>query len=136
MFHSSVALTLAEALLGAMSTLAGVWLKSLNYAKEKGHSMRLTFMAIKNCMGIDEHGVHIDFASITLLFGPNKAGKSIIMQALHRAQEVLCHPLADYDSVDITRQGPGWVHLKTMGTNTVLTVMDALVLKWRWTACP
>lgn len=33
--------------------------------------MRLTSMTLKNFKGIDEHGVRIDFAPITMLFGLN-----------------------------------------------------------------
>lgn len=67
--------------------------------------MRLTSMTIKNFKGIGEHGVRIDFSPITLLFGPNNAGKSTVIQALHLAQEVLCHPQADYDNVDTRGKG-------------------------------
>ncbi len=67
--------------------------------------MRLTSMTLKNFKGIDERGIRIDFAPITMLFGPNNAGKSTVMQALHLAQEVLCHPQADYDNVDMRGKG-------------------------------
>lgn len=67
--------------------------------------MRLLSMSIKNFKGIDEYGVRVNFAPITLLFGPNNAGKSTIMQALHLAKEVFCHPQADFDRVDVCGQG-------------------------------
>lgn len=61
--------------------------------------MRITSMTIKNFKGIDEHGIRIDFAPITMLFGPNNAGKSTVIQAMHLAREVLCHNNADADNV-------------------------------------
>lgn len=62
--------------------------------------MRLTALTIKNFKGIDERGCRIEFSPITLLFGPNNAGKSTIIQALHLAQEILCSPAPDYDRID------------------------------------
>jgi hypothetical protein len=62
--------------------------------------MRLTALTIKNFKGIDERGVRIDFAPITLLFGPNNAGKSTVIQALHLAREVLCNNNPDPDHVE------------------------------------
>lgn len=62
--------------------------------------MRLTTLTIKNFKGIDESGVRIIFAPITLLFGPNNAGKSTVIQALHLAREVLCNNNPDPDRVE------------------------------------
>ncbi len=62
--------------------------------------MKLKSITIKNFKGIDEEGVTIDFAPITLLFGPNNAGKSTIIQALHLAREVFCEPKPDFDRMD------------------------------------
>lgn len=62
--------------------------------------MRITTITIKNFKGIDEQGVRVDFAPITMLFGPNNAGKSTIIQALHLAREVLCHNNPDPDLVE------------------------------------
>ena len=62
--------------------------------------MRLTHLTIKNFKGIDEQGVRVDFAPITMLFGPNNAGKSTVTQALHLAREVLCHGNPDPDRVE------------------------------------
>ncbi len=59
--------------------------------------MRITSLTIKNFKGIDEHGVRIEFAPITLLFGPNNAGKSTILHALLYAREVLTKGNADPD---------------------------------------
>ncbi len=44
-------------------------------------------MTIENFKGIKDP-VHIDFKPVTLLFGPNSAGKSTIIQALHYAGEL------------------------------------------------
>ncbi len=50
--------------------------------------MRLKALTIKNFKGIDERGIRIELAPITLLFGPNNVGKSTVIQALHLAREV------------------------------------------------
>lgn len=67
--------------------------------------MRITSLTIKNFKGIDEHGIRIEFAPITLLFGPNNAGKSTVIQALHLAREVFCHPKPDLDTIEICGKG-------------------------------
>lgn len=50
--------------------------------------MRLTRIEIKNFKGIGTRQ-SIDLRPITLLFGPNSAGKSTILQALHYLREIL-----------------------------------------------
>jgi len=50
--------------------------------------MRLTQIEIENFKGIGRKQV-IEMAPITLLFGPNSAGKSTILQSLHYLREVL-----------------------------------------------
>lgn len=50
--------------------------------------MRLSRLEIENFKGIGERQT-IAFKPITLLFGPNSAGKSTILQALHYVREVL-----------------------------------------------
>ena len=50
--------------------------------------MRLTRIEIENFKGISERQI-IDLAPITLLFGPNSAGKSTVLQALHYVREIL-----------------------------------------------
>ena len=47
--------------------------------------MILKALALENFKGIHEP-VRIEFAPVTLLFGPNNAGKSTIVQALHYAR--------------------------------------------------
>jgi len=50
--------------------------------------MRITALTIENFKGISEP-VRIEFKPITLLFGPNSAGKSTVIQALHYMREIL-----------------------------------------------
>ena len=50
--------------------------------------MRLARIEIENFKGISNHQ-RIDLRPITLLFGPNSAGKSTILQALHYLREIL-----------------------------------------------
>ena len=50
--------------------------------------MRLSQIEIENFKGISKRQV-IDMAPITLLFGPNSAGKSTILQSLHYLREIL-----------------------------------------------
>lgn len=49
--------------------------------------MSITAITIENFKGIREP-VRVEFKPITLLFGPNSAGKSTIVQALHYAREI------------------------------------------------
>lgn len=52
--------------------------------------MRLSRIEIENFKGIGERQA-IDIKPITLLFGPNSAGKSTVIQALHYAREILAN---------------------------------------------
>lgn len=61
--------------------------------------MRLTALILKNFKSIGEEGVRIEFSPITLLFGPNNAGKSTIIQGLYLAHEILCNSNADLDKM-------------------------------------
>lgn len=67
--------------------------------------MRMTALTIKNFKGIDERGVRIDFAPVTLLFGPNNAGKSTVIQALYLAREAFCHPEPDLEYTEPSGKG-------------------------------
>ena len=50
--------------------------------------MRLSHIEIENFKGIGSRQI-IELKPITLLFGPNSAGKSTILQALHYLREIL-----------------------------------------------
>lgn len=58
--------------------------------------MRLSRIEIENFKGIGDAQV-IDLRPITLLFGPNSAGKSTVLQALHYMREILERKNADPD---------------------------------------
>ncbi len=62
--------------------------------------MKLSSISIKNFKGIDEHGITVNIAPITLLFGPNNAGKSTVIQALHLAREVLYAQNPNFNKID------------------------------------
>jgi len=69
--------------------------------------MPITAITIQNLKGIKDP-VRIELRPITLLFGPNSAGKSTIIQALHYAHEVLergntnpDHTLYGGDTIDL-----------------------------------
>jgi len=56
--------------------------------------MILKALTLENFKGIREP-VRIEFAPVTLLFGPNNAGKSTVVQALHYAREIFEHGNTD-----------------------------------------
>ncbi|MBK5938931.1 AAA family ATPase [Halochromatium roseum] len=70
--------------------------------------MRPTRLQLRNFKGIGAHAQPIDLAPITLLFGPNSAGKSTVLQALIYLREVLVH--GNYDP-DTTTLGGNWLDL-------------------------
>jgi predicted ATPase len=58
--------------------------------------MRLSRIEIENFKGTGSKQV-IEFRPITLLFGPNSAGKSTILQSLHYLREILERKNGDPD---------------------------------------
>lgn len=76
--------------------------------------MKLTGMTIENFKGISKP-VHIDFKPVTLLFGPNSAGKSTIVQALHYAREIF-----ERGNVDPDRTLTGGENLDLGGFKTLV----------------
>jgi len=62
--------------------------------------MPISSITIENFKGIKEP-VRVDFKPITLLFGPNSAGKSTIVQALHYALEIFERGNLDPDRTSI-----------------------------------
>jgi len=69
--------------------------------------MSISAITIENFKGIKEP-VKVEFKPITLLFGPNSAGKSTIVQALHYAREIFEHQNLNPDQ---TRSGGDSVDL-------------------------
>ena len=65
--------------------------------------MGITAITIENFKGIRDP-VRIEFKPITLLFGPNSAGKSTIVQALHYAFEIFDRNNLDPGSTSIGGQ--------------------------------
>lgn len=88
-------LTALEVLLDAIDT-------------KHGEAQRvLRAISLKNFKGVEEK-VRIEFRPITLLFGPNSAGKSTILQSLVYAREVLERHNLDPDK---TVLGGSWLDL-------------------------
>lgn len=54
-------------------------------------------LRLRNFKAIGDQEATVDFAPVTLLFGPNSAGKSSIIQALHYAHEILNRDNPDAD---------------------------------------
>lgn len=57
----------------------------------------ITAVEIKNFKGVGDPGVRVELRPITLLFGPNSAGKSTLLHALLYAQEVFLRSQLDVD---------------------------------------
>jgi hypothetical protein len=67
----------------------------------------ITAVEIENFKGIRER-TRIEIKPITLLFGPNSAGKSTLLHALQLAREVFTRRNLD---VDVTEGGAGFIDL-------------------------
>jgi hypothetical protein len=65
-------------------------------------------LRLANFKSIGAEVQEIGFAPITLLFGPNSAGKSTVLQALVFAREVILHGNLDPDTTDL---GGDWLDL-------------------------
>lgn len=52
--------------------------------------MGITRLSIENFKGVGIRQ-HVDLAPITLLFGPNSAGKSTVLHALNYLNDIICH---------------------------------------------
>lgn len=70
--------------------------------------MRPTSLTLKNFKAIGNDPQPIELAPITLLFGPNSAGKSTILQAFIYLKEVLHNRNLDPDK---TIMGGDWLDL-------------------------
>lgn len=63
--------------------------------------MRISSLTIRNFKAIGPTEQRIDFRPITLLYGPNSAGKSTIVQALHYLSEILSRNNCDPGTTQI-----------------------------------
>ena len=59
----------------------------------------ITAIEIENFKGIRER-TRIELSPVTLLFGPNSAGKSTLMHALQLAREIICRGNVDADRTE------------------------------------
>jgi AAA15 family ATPase/GTPase len=59
----------------------------------------ITAIEIENFKAIGER-VRVELKPLTLLFGPNSAGKSTIVQAIHYAREILVRSSIDPDRTE------------------------------------
>ncbi len=69
---------------------------------------RLKSLRLSNFKSIGAETQEIEFAPMTLLFGPNSAGKSTVLQALIFAREVILYGNTDPDTTDL---GGDWLDL-------------------------
>ena len=79
--------------------------------------MRLTAIELENFKGVGERQ-RIPIAPITLLFGPNSAGKSTVLQALHYLREIIDRKKHKINMVKLNR------HLKFMWNKIVGDWLD------------
>ncbi|MCG7870980.1 MAG: AAA family ATPase [Candidatus Thiodiazotropha lotti] len=63
--------------------------------------MRITSLTLRNFKAIGANKQRVDFRPITLLYGPNSAGKSTIVQALHYLSEILSRNNCDPGTTQI-----------------------------------
>ena len=82
--------------------------------------MILKALTLENFKGIREP-VRIEFAPLTLLFGPNNAGKSTIVQALMYAREVLERNNCDAGRTEARGRYCGLGRIQEPGSRTRLS---------------
>lgn len=63
--------------------------------------MRITSLTLRNFKAVGPAAQRINFKPITLLFGPNSAGKSTVVQALHYLSEILNRNNCDPGTIQI-----------------------------------
>ena len=63
--------------------------------------MRLTSLSLRNFKAIGSTEQRLEFRPITLLFGPNSAGKSTIVQSLHYFSEILTRNNCDPGTTEL-----------------------------------
>lgn len=63
--------------------------------------MRLTSLSLRNFKAIGSTEQRLEFRPITLLFGPNSAGKSTIVQSLHYLSEILTRNNCDPGTTEL-----------------------------------
>ena len=63
--------------------------------------MKPQFLKIKNFKSIGNKGQIIELSPITLLFGPNSAGKSTVLQSLIYLREILLNKNLDPDKTEL-----------------------------------
>lgn len=75
--------------------------------------MRLTRLEIENFKGIGERQV-IEIRPITLLFGPNSAGKTTILQAVEYLHQILQGNLLNIDEKNASKVEQGWEDFESL----------------------
>ena len=75
--------------------------------------MRLTRLEIENFKGIGENQV-IEIRPITLLFGPNSAGKSTILQAVEYLHQILQGNLLGFSEEKASKIRQGWEDFESL----------------------
>ena len=76
--------------------------------------MPISSITVENFKGINTP-IRVDFKPITLLFGPNSAGKSTIVQALHYTREIF-----DRNNLDPDKTALGGKAVDLGGFETML----------------
>lgn len=91
--------------------------------------MILKALTLENFKGIREP-VRIEFAPVTLLFGPNNAGKSTVVQALHYAREIFERGNADPGRTLLGGDVWTWAASTAWSTTTTAVCPSACASSW------